>query len=118
MAVDPADLPGPAPRPGTGADLVRCPTCRAVQEWSDACRRCRSDLRLLREFASAYRRDRRACLEALRSGRPGAAWPLARRCQALRGDAESLRLLAVVALCRGDWATAAALARRAPGAGA
>ena len=28
---------------------MRCPTCRAEQEWSDNCRRCRCDLQLLRE---------------------------------------------------------------------
>lgn len=108
MAGDPHDAPS------AGADLVRCPTCRALQEWSDACRRCKSDLRLLREFATAYDRHRRACLDELRSGRPRAAWRHARRCRALRDDAESLRLLALAALHCGLWATAAALACRAP----
>ena len=62
---------GPDADPAPG--MVRCPTCRALQEWSDACRRCRSDLRLLRASAAAYERSRRACLEAVRSGDPRAA---------------------------------------------
>ena len=36
-------------RPADGE--VRCPTCGAVQEWSDACRRCRCELTLLRRAA-------------------------------------------------------------------
>ena len=94
-------------------DTVRCPTCRAVQEWSDACRRCKSDLRLLRAFADAYERNRRDCLEQLRSGRPLAALRAARRCHELRPDAESRRLLALASLSCGDFGTAAALAYRA-----
>jgi hypothetical protein len=99
-------------------DTVRCPTCRAVQPWSDSCRRCQSDLRMLREFASAYHRVRRSCLAHLRDGAPRAAWTDARACHALAPSDESLRLLAVVALLRGDPATAVALASRGgPGEG-
>ena len=97
-------------QPGSGT--VRCPTCRAVQEWSDTCRRCKSDLRLLREFAASYERSRRACLDELRAGHPRAARRAAQHCHALRAGAESCRLLAVAALHCGDWPTAAALARR------
>jgi hypothetical protein len=102
--------PDPAAAPAW--NTVRCPTCRAVQEWSDTCRRCKSDLRLLRAFASAYRRSRRTCLKRLRSGPAHAALPAARRCHALSRDPESRRLLALVALHAGDWATAATLASR------
>ena len=91
---------------------VRCPTCRAEQEWSDACRRCKSDLRLLREFANAYLMSRRDCLGHLLSGHPRAALQSARRCHALRADAESLRLLALAALHCGDWPMAEGLARQ------
>jgi hypothetical protein len=97
--------------------MVRCPTCRALQPWSDTCRRCRADFRLLRACAAAYRQDRRACLEHLRAGSPRAALHAARRCHALRPDAESRRLLALAALQAGDWATAAELARRLVGEG-
>ena len=51
-------------------------------------------------------------LEHLRSGHPRAALRAARRCHALRADAESRRLLAIAALQGGDWASAAALAWR------
>ena len=101
--------PDPA---GSAWDTVRCPTCRAVQEWSDTCRRCRSDLRLLRASAASYRRSRRACLEQLQSGTAPAALPAARLCHALGADPESRRLLVVSALLAGDWATAAALGSR------
>jgi hypothetical protein len=96
-------------------DTVRCPTCRAVQEWSDTCRRCKSDLRLLRAFASASLRCRRACLEQLRSGHPRAALQAAERYHAIRADAESRRWLALAALRAGDWATAETMARRVIG---
>jgi hypothetical protein len=96
------------------AERVRCPTCRAEQEWSDTCRRCKSDLRLLRAFAAAYQRSRSACLEHLRQGEGRAAMAAARRCYELRPDAESRRLLALAALECGDWATATAVARTIP----
>ena len=41
---------------------VRCPTCGAWQDWSDACRRCRCDLTLLWRVAEAVRTSRRHCL--------------------------------------------------------
>jgi hypothetical protein len=93
---------------------VRCPTCRAEQEWSDTCRRCKSDLRLLRAFAAAYQRSRSACLEFLRQGQGRAAMAAARRCYELRPDTESRRLLALAALECGDFETAALLARVIP----
>jgi hypothetical protein len=92
-------------------DIVRCPTCRAEQEWSDTCRRCKSDLRLLRALALAYRQNRRACLEHLRQGDGREALRAARRCYQIRADTESRRLLALAALHGGDWATAADLGR-------
>ena len=97
----------PPPDPAT----VRCPTCRAEQPWSDACRRCRCDLRLLLAAAASYHRARRACLLHLRAGRPRAARLAAESCRALAATAESRRLLAVAALLSGDWAAAADLAR-------
>ena len=95
------------------ADTVRCPTCRAEQAWSEACRRCKCDLRLLREVAEAGARSRNACLRNLRDGRLPEASHDARRFQALAANPESLRLLALVALRREDWPTAAAMARLA-----
>ncbi len=92
-------------------NTVRCPTCRAVQEWSDTCRRCKSDLRLLREVAVASERHRRLCLEQLRARFSLAAQLSAERVHALRADDESRRLLALTALHCGDWVAAQALAQ-------
>ena len=33
----------------TSQTEVTCPVCRAVQHWSNECRRCKCDLRLLRQ---------------------------------------------------------------------
>ena len=93
-----------------GQTTVRCPTCRVTQEWSDTCRRCKCDLRLLRAAAESSRQIRRRCLEALRAGRRREASHLARHRHWLRPDGESRRLMALCALLRGDWATAVALA--------
>ncbi|MEW4568916.1 hypothetical protein AB1L88_13710 [Tautonia sp. JC769] len=101
---DAPDRPDPA--------SVRCPTCGAVQPWSDSCRRCRSDLRLLGAFASAYDRLRRDCLRSLRLGDARAALESARSCAALCPSAESHRMLAAASLLLGDPATAFDLARR------
>lgn len=101
-------MPPPAEPPGP--DLVRCPTCRADQPWSETCRRCKSDLRLLREVAESYLRARRACLLHLRSNRPQAARDAALRAHALAPTEESRRLMALAALLREDWPAAAELA--------
>jgi hypothetical protein len=101
----------PADRPDM--ETMTCPTCRAAQPWADACRRCRSDLRLLREAAAVYGRDRLACLAHLRAGRPRAALLAARRCHDLSPGPDSRRLLAVASLLADDRPAAVALARDA-----
>jgi hypothetical protein len=103
-----------APRDRTRQATVRCPTCRAVQEWSDSCRRCKCDLRLLRDVAEAYERSRRLCLLGIRSGQPAAALRHARRCHWLRPGADSTRLLALCSFLSGQWATAAGLTLSVP----
>ena len=95
----------------TSSDRVRCPTCRAVQEWSDTCRRCRSDLRLLRSAQAAYDSHRLKCVVHLEAGHPDLALGHALRCVELRPDGESRRLLALCALVREDWEAALRLAR-------
>jgi hypothetical protein len=91
-------------------ERVRCPTCRADQDWSDTCRRCKSDLRLLRAFAATYQQSRTACLKHVRGGHGPLALRAARRCFELYPDSESRRLLAMAALACGNWETATALA--------
>lgn len=106
----------PPSEEGTAGDFqtdpVRCPTCGAVQAWSDTCRRCRSDLRLLRAVHEAYQQTRLACLARLRTGEHRSALRLARRCHELSASSDSARLLAVCALLAGDWPSAASLGRR------
>jgi len=43
----------------------RCPTCRNVQPWSDECRRCGTDLSLLRRLAEESVRLQRVLLAAM-----------------------------------------------------
>lgn len=92
------------------AETMRCPTCGVRQPWSDACRRCKSDLRLLREAAEEYAALRRECLLSIRRNRTRAALELARRCRTLHDDDDSRRLLAVCELLNGDWCSAHSLA--------
>jgi hypothetical protein len=86
--------------------MMRCPTCRATQPWSDVCRRCKSDLVLLRELAEEYASSRQRCLANLRDGRIEAALDAARQCIELRNDADAQRLAAVCELLAGDWSRA------------
>ena len=92
-------------------ETVRCPNCRASQPWSDICRRCKSDLRLLREFAEGYERARLECLDHLQHGRLSEAHAAASRCLELSPDAGSRHLMALVALRAGDWPDAARLGK-------
>ena len=87
-------------------DQVRCPTCRAVQDWSDTCRRCKSDLKLLRAVIRTYQDHRRRCVRLLDQGEPDLALGHALRCHDLRPDTDSRRLLALCALAREEWETA------------
>lgn len=92
---------------------VRCPTCKAQQEWSDACRRCQCNLAFLRSAMDACRRSRRRALLHLRAGRLPEALRHARRACTLSPDQRSMRLLAVCYLLSGNWVQAVFLARMA-----
>jgi tetratricopeptide (TPR) repeat protein len=92
---------------------LRCPTCGARQVWSDTCRRCKSDLRLLRSALEAYEAHRRRGLLALDAGRLDEALHHAQRCHELRPGPDSHRLLAVCQLLRGEYAQALELASAA-----
>ena len=78
---------------------------------TDACRRCKSDLRLLRVALEAYQWHRRSSLLDLTAGRLETALRHARRCHELDPGPESHRLLAVCQLLRGDWFEAVEFAR-------
>ena len=99
------------PKTSRSPEGLRCPTCGARQGWSDTCRRCKSDLRLLGDAIAAYDRHRRSSLLDLDAGRLDTALRHARRCHALRPGPESHRLMAVCQLLRGDWGDALQIAR-------
>jgi hypothetical protein len=99
--------------PASSAEDLRCPTCGARQGWTDTCRRCKSDLRLLRAALEAYAGHRHAGLTALDEGRLDEALHHARRCHELRPGPESHRMLAICSLLRGDWTAAMAEGLRA-----
>jgi tetratricopeptide (TPR) repeat protein len=92
---------------------IRCPTCGARQAWADNCRRCKSDLRLLRSALQVYEAHRRRGLLALAAGRLDEALQHARRCHELRPGPDTHRLLAVCQLLRGEYARALELASAA-----
>jgi hypothetical protein len=94
---------------------LRCPTCRAEQEWSDTCRRCKCDLRLLRLVADTHQAARARCLAELRAGRTQQALEAARECCRLWPALESRQLLAVCALLHGELPSAVAVVQRAVG---
>lgn len=93
-----------------GLGPLRCPTCGAEQEWSETCRRCRSDLSLLVSLADAWLGCYRQALSALRAGRLAQSLELARRCHQLAANRRSGRLLAVCHLLNRNWSAALRMA--------
>lgn len=90
----------------------RCPTCRAAQELTDTCRRCKCDLRLVRETLHLYQERRARCLKALRLGNAAEALRHARDCQRLLPGSDAWKLVAVCALDANEWPLALAAGRR------
>ncbi|MDB5388864.1 MAG: hypothetical protein JWM11_4510 [Planctomycetaceae bacterium] len=95
------------------SESLRCPTCNAAQTWSDECRRCKSDLRLLRRVVEARRQHRELALRALRDGHYSTALAEAQQVHDLYPDPGSKRLLATCNLLAGNWQQALVLARDA-----
>ncbi len=92
--------------PPQSREEMRCPTCGAREAWSETCRRCKCDLRLLRKADGAYEQHRRECLRLLSLGFPEAALRHGQTCQRLFPAAESERLVALCQLLLGNWAAA------------
>jgi hypothetical protein len=92
----------------------RCPTCRAVQDRAEVCRRCKCDLRLVLAAQDAARAARRQALSRLAAGRPHAALVAAQELLLLERTADSLQLAAVCALLAGDYHAALAAANCTP----
>jgi hypothetical protein len=92
---------------------MRCPVCRAENDRGPACRRCRADLSLLHALDGQRRRVLTTACQCLNRGQGPRAQALAEGADALRRDAESLRLLALCHLLRRDFAQAWRYYRRA-----
>jgi hypothetical protein len=86
--------------------LLRCPTCGTRQPPVDQCRRCQSDLTLLRAAIDEHDRLRQFCLCELRQRRIGKATRAAQRCYDLWPCPENIRLLATCFLMQGRFAQA------------
>jgi hypothetical protein len=86
--------------------MMRCPVCRADDNHTEQCRRCKADLTLLVRLE----RQRAACLASAERhagrGEAQACLADAQSAHALRGDSESLRLIALAALLKRDFAAA------------
>ena len=95
-------------------DAFRCPTCRAAQQPSETCRRCKCDLSLVRETRIAYRGHRASCLSALGSSDLVAALNHSRHCVHLDPCPDALKLWSVCCLLAGDWPLALAANRQVP----
>ncbi len=72
-----------------------CPTCNARQAWSDQCRRCKTDLTLLRQIWLAAEMERRQCLRMLADGHPHQARRHARQYATYVGHPQAARLIGV-----------------------
>jgi hypothetical protein len=85
---------------------MRCPVCRAELNQGPQCRRCKADLALL--FSLQEQRDQAICraYQCLTRGEWKTAEAIAGGVEALRRDAESQRLCAVVKLLKRDFARA------------
>jgi hypothetical protein len=93
---------------------MHCPTCGAEQEWADTCRRCKSDLRLLRAADHAYEWHRLRCVRDLDLGQPHRAIRHAQACHRLRPGQSSHRLLALSHLLSEQWLEALQWAMSTP----
>jgi hypothetical protein len=85
---------------------MRCPTCGAQQAWTDRCRRCKCDLRLLRAAVEAYEHNRELCLFYLDDDDPQSAFQHAQTCHQLRPNPETHQLLALCYFLADDWENA------------
>ena len=85
---------------------LACPTCGAADQTGEACRRCRSDLRLLRRLEADRAAELRVLARALAAGQWPDALLAAQYIHTLRQDDMSFRLLGVCQLLSGQLETA------------
>ena len=87
---------------------LHCPTCGAADQTGDACRRCRSDLRLLQRLEADRAAELGALARALAAGQWSEALLAAQYIHTLRQDDMSFRLLGVCQLLSGQMEAASA----------
>ena len=95
-------------------EIMQCPSCRAAQPWSDECRRCKSNLRLLRQLMQNRQRHRLDALRLFDQGQYQAALEAAARADELCSGEDTRRLLASCHLLLGDFESAVELVESRP----
>jgi Flp pilus assembly protein TadD len=85
---------------------VECPTCGAADQSGPACRRCRSDLRLLQRLEAQRSAELHELARALANGRWSEALLSAQYIHTLRKDDTSFRMLAVCQLLNSQFQAA------------
>jgi hypothetical protein len=85
---------------------MQCPVCKATVDEGRQCRRCRADLTLLRQVEAQAAQARWAAVGLAADGHMDRALALAERAVNLHRTAESVQLLAVLRLLKGDFAGA------------
>jgi len=85
---------------------MRCPVCRAADNRTSQCRRCKADLSLLVELERQHARHLTRAARALTHGEAADCLHHAGQARALRADAASARLLALGYLKARDFASA------------
>lgn len=81
---------------------LACPTCGATNQAGDACRRCRSDLRLLQRLEADRAAESRVLARALAAGQWSEALLAAQYIHTLHQDDVSFRLLSMCQLLSGQ----------------
>jgi hypothetical protein len=87
---------------------LTCPTCGAADQTGAACRRCRSDLRLLQRLEADRGAEFHKLIQALADGRWADALLSAQYIHLLRQDDESFRLLGTCQLLNRQFEAACA----------
>jgi len=85
---------------------MRCPVCRADNDQGPQCRRCRADLSLLFALETQRAHGLAAAYRCMCQHRWKTALAITEGVNTQRRDQESLRLLAMISLLKGDFASA------------
>ena len=85
---------------------MQCPTCRAENDQGPQCRRCKADLALLFALEEQRQHALSAAYQCLRLGKTRQAMAIAAGVDALRTDAESRQLRALIYLLERNFSRA------------